>query len=160
MFPLQASFPPDSLAFIGVPKGLVMPTLAEAQATLAIRVMTGRVTLDFDHELSEARNRTEALRNEYDNSAVRVAQKWHKIIPYQPHTYDLVDLTWVKALDSRRVPDWQRNWNMHAVGMRKEWRKLERLGLTESWLAGIREGSIEDWVALMRRLTEQARIAE
>ncbi|CCO26838.1 Flavin-containing monooxygenase FMO GS-OX3 [Rhizoctonia solani AG-1 IB] len=76
-FPLQAAFPPNSLAFIGLPIGITVFSLVEVQATLAIRQMTGGVSLDFNYELSQALKWNDELQKSHP-SALEVARAWHK----------------------------------------------------------------------------------
>ncbi|QRW06712.1 flavin-containing monooxygenase/FMO family protein [Ceratobasidium sp. AG-Ba] len=156
IFPLKAAFPPSSVAFIGLPIGIPGFFLVEAQATLAVRQMMGKVSLDFDHELSEAHKRNDALIKEHKGSALRVAQKWHRFRPDTPQPYDLADLIWERAQDSRRVPSWQRELMPEGLVLRAEWQKLERLGLSKAWLEGMGRGDTQDWIDLMRRLLKRA----
>ncbi|KAG9078793.1 hypothetical protein FS749_009145 [Ceratobasidium sp. UAMH 11750] len=154
IFPLQAAFPPSSLAFIGVPIGITVFSLVEAQATLAIRQMSGRVSLDFNCELSETLYRNEQLRREHNNSALNVARAWHR---FKVDTaYDFVDLLWNKAQDSQRIPGWKRELMPQSIVIRTEWRELERLGLSKAWVDGVGKGGIRDWIELMRRVVKRA----
>ncbi|KAG9106857.1 hypothetical protein FRC07_008728 [Ceratobasidium sp. 392] len=154
MFPLQATFSPSSLAFVGIPIGIPGFSLAEAQATLAIRQMSGRVSLDFDRELSETLNRNEELRRQHNDSALDTARAWHRFAPDK--AYDYIDLVWEKALDSRRVPAWQRQFLPLGYVMRAEWQALERLGLSKAWVEGVGKGGVQEWVELMRRVVKRA----
>ncbi|KAG8756545.1 hypothetical protein FRC12_010540 [Ceratobasidium sp. 428] len=154
MFPLQASFPPSSLALICATIGVTVFSLAEAQATLAIRQMSGRVSLDFSYELAEVLNQNERLRHKYDDSAVSVAQEWHRF--NEETAYDYVDLIWRKALDSQRIPTWKREIMPQRYTMRAEWHDLERLGLSKAWVDGVGKDGIQEWIELMRRVVRRA----
>lgn len=153
-FPLQATFPPTSLAFIGVPIGITVFSLVEAQATLAIRQMTGKVSIDFDYELSETLKRNDRIRLEHNDSALEVARAWHK---FREGQYDFLDLLWKRANDKTRVPNWKRELLPDAYLMRAEWQELERLGLSKSWADGVGEGGIKEWVELMWRVVRRAK---
>ncbi|KAG8704752.1 hypothetical protein FRC09_003354 [Ceratobasidium sp. 395] len=153
MFPLRAPFPPSSLAFIGIPIGITVFSLVEAQATLAIRQMSGGVSLDFNHELSEVLNRNEKLRQQHNESAQEIARAWHRIGGIG---YDFIDLLWEKAWDSQRVPRWKRELAPQGYLMRIEWKELERLGLSKKWADGVGRGGIQEWIELMRRVVKRA----
>ncbi|CUA76680.1 hypothetical protein RSOLAG22IIIB_02147 [Rhizoctonia solani] len=154
MFPLRAAFPPNSLAFIGLPIGITVFSLVEVQATLAIRQMTGGVSLDFDYELARTLERNEALQKERP-SALEVARAWHKFA--HDRTYDFLDLLWRKANDSRRIPRWKRELMPEGYVMRTEWRELERLGLAKKWVHGVGKGGIQEWIDLMWRVVQRAK---
>jgi hypothetical protein len=155
MFPLRAAFPPSSLAFIGVPIGITVFPLVEAQATLAVRQMSGRVSLDFDYELSETLKRNERLRREHNDSALGTARASHRF--GIDTSYDFLDVVWEKARDSQRVPTWKRELMPEGYVMRTEWHDLEKLGLSDSWVDGVGRGGIRDWIDLMRRVVNRAK---
>ncbi|QRV92586.1 flavin-containing monooxygenase/FMO family protein [Ceratobasidium sp. AG-Ba] len=158
MFPLKAAFPPSSLAFIGIPIGITVFTLVEAQATLAIRQMTGGVSLDFQHELNEVIKRNEQFRKDHGDSALDVARATHRLFSGSPGAsgYDFVDLIWEKAWDIARIPGWKRELAPLGYIMRTEWRELERLGLAKSWVDGVGKRGIQDWIDLMRRVVKRS----
>ncbi|KAG8762117.1 hypothetical protein FRC11_011090 [Ceratobasidium sp. 423] len=153
-FPLRAAFPPNSLAFIGLPIGITVFSLVEVQATLAIRQLTGGVSLDFDHELTESLKRNEELQKDHP-SALEVARAWHKF--EHDKSYDFLDLLWLKANDSRRIPRWKRELMPEGYVMRTEWRELERLGLAKKWAHGVGKGGIQEWIDLMWRVVQRAK---
>ncbi|KAF8761698.1 FMO family [Rhizoctonia solani] len=152
-FPLRAAFPPNSLAFIGLPIGITVFSLVEVQATLAVRQMTGGVSLDFDYELSRALQWNDELQKTQP-SALEVARAWHKFRGHM--SYDFLDLLWQKANDSRRIPEWKRDLVHHVYAMRTEWKELERLGLAARWAHGVGKGGIQDWIDLMWRVIHRA----
>ncbi|KAF8609665.1 FAD/NAD(P)-binding domain-containing protein [Ceratobasidium sp. AG-I] len=156
-FPLQATFPPTSLAFIGVPIGITVFSLVEAQATLAVRQMSGKVSLDFDYELSETLKRNDRLRLEHNDFALEVARAWHR---FHDGQYDFLDLLWKQANDKTRIPRWKRDLMPEGYLMRAEWQELERQGLSKSWVAGVGEGGIQEWVELMWRVIRRAKERE
>ncbi|KAG9118449.1 hypothetical protein FRC07_007034 [Ceratobasidium sp. 392] len=153
MFPLQAAFPPSSLAFIGIPIGITVFSLVEAQATLAVRQMSGKVSLNFNYELTEVLSRNNELRRQYNDSPQDVARGWHRI---GGKGYDFIDHLWEKAWDIQRVPGWKRELAPQGYLMRTEWKELERLGLSKAWLDGVGKGGIQDWIELMRRVVKRA----
>ncbi|CAE7155607.1 unnamed protein product [Rhizoctonia solani] len=155
-FPLQAAFPPSSLAFIGLTYGVPSFTLAEVQVTLAIRMMTGRVLLDFDHELAQTLVRNEELRQGH-SSALEVARAWHKFPYVHSGAFNFLDLLSQKANDSRRVPRWTRQLGPFLLVMLAEWRKMEQSGLADEWAKGVGDGGIQEWVQLMWRVVQRAR---
>ncbi|CAE6482297.1 unnamed protein product [Rhizoctonia solani] len=156
LFPLRAAFPPSSLAFIALTYGVPSFNLAEVQATLAIRQMTGRISLDFDYELAQTLERNEDLRNTHA-SALEVARAWHRFSYPHNTAFNFIDMLHQKANDTRRVPDWKRNLEPWLFVLRAEWRKLEDLGLAEKWTQGVGEGGIREWVELMWRILRRAR---
>ncbi|KAF8679578.1 FMO family [Rhizoctonia solani] len=152
-FPLRAAFPPNSLAFIGLPIGITVFSLVEVQATLAVRQMTGGVSLDFDYELSRALQWNDELQKTQP-SALEVARAWHKFRGHM--SYDFLDLLWQKANDGRRIPKWKRDLVHHVYAMHTEWKELERLGLAARWAHGVGKGGIQDWIDLMWRVIHRA----
>ncbi|CAE6463389.1 unnamed protein product [Rhizoctonia solani] len=141
-FPLRAAFPPSSLAFIGIPNGAPAFTLSEVQAKLAIRQMTGKVSLDFEHELTRTLERNEALQRKH-SSPLEVARAWHKFGKGNGNPYDFLDLLLQRADDSARMPKWKREFGPFGVTILVEWKKLERLGLADSWARGVGEGGVK-----------------
>ncbi|CUA78250.1 Flavin-containing monooxygenase FMO GS-OX3 [Rhizoctonia solani] len=155
-FPLRAAFPPSSLAFIGIPNGAPAFTLSEVQAKLAIRQMTGKVSLDFEHELTRTLERNEELQKKH-SSPLEVARAWHKFGKGNGNPYDFLDLLLQRADDSARMPKWKREFGPFGVTILVEWKKLERLGLADSWARGVGEGGIKEWVDLMWRVVRRAK---
>ncbi|CAE6462169.1 unnamed protein product [Rhizoctonia solani] len=151
-FPLRAAFPPNSLAFIGLPIGITVFSLVEVQATLAVRQMTGGVSLDFEYELAQTLERNQALKKEHP-FPLEVARAWHKFA--HDDTYDFLDLLWWKANDIRRIPRWKRDLMPEGYIMRTEWRELERLGLARKWARGVGKRGIQEWIDLMWRVNIQ-----
>ncbi|CAE6407956.1 unnamed protein product [Rhizoctonia solani] len=152
-FPLRAAFPPNLLAFIGLPVGVTLFNLAEAQATLAIRQMTGAISLDFDYELTQAVKRNDELQENH-HSALETARAWHKISREQAYTF--IDMVWEKANDSRRIPRWKKALMVHGFVIYTEWMELERLGMAKEWTEGVGEGGIQEWIDLMWRVVRRA----
>ncbi|CAE6441950.1 unnamed protein product [Rhizoctonia solani] len=155
-FPLKAAFPPNSLAFIGLTNGVPAFAAAEVQATLAIRQMTGKISLDFDYELAQTLEQNEELQKNH-SSALEVARSWHKFPHDNGKGFDFLDLLWQKANDGRRVPKWERDLGSFTSIMLAEWLKLERLGLAGSWAHGVGQGGIQEWICLMWRVVHRAR---
>ncbi|KAG9102054.1 hypothetical protein FRC07_010261 [Ceratobasidium sp. 392] len=155
MFPLRATFPPSSLAFICATIGVTVFSLAEAQATLAIRQMSGQVSLDFNHELFEALRRNAQLRQYHNDSVLDTAQAWHKF--EEEAAFDFIDLIWEKAGDSQRVPGWKRELMSQRYVMRQEWQALEQSDSSKAWVDDVGRGGIQEWIDFMSRIIKQAR---
>ncbi|EUC60534.1 flavin containing monooxygenase family protein [Rhizoctonia solani AG-3 Rhs1AP] len=155
-FPLRAAFPPSSLAFIGLPNGAPAFTLAEVQATLAIRQMTGKVSLDFDGELTRTLERNDELQKKH-SSPSEVAISWHKFGKGNGNPYDFLDLLLERANDSMRIPKWKRDFGPVGSVILSEWRKLEALGLAKEWADEVGKNGIQDWIDLMWRVVWRAK---
>ncbi|QRV77773.1 flavin-containing monooxygenase/FMO family protein [Ceratobasidium sp. AG-Ba] len=155
MFPLKAIFPPSSLALIGIPIGILVFTQVEAEATLAIRQMIGKVSIDFEQEMLEVVERNEQLRRVHNDSPLEVARAWHRF--EGDSAWDFVDLIWEKAGESHRTPAWKRELMPLGYVMRAEWERIDAAGLSQAWLDGVGKGGIEEWVDHMRRVLRRAR---
>ncbi|CUA76676.1 Flavin-containing monooxygenase FMO GS-OX-like 1 [Rhizoctonia solani] len=153
IFPLLAPFPPDSIAFIGLPVRLAPFPLFEAQALLVARIISGRVRLDFDQELQLCKDRNEKLR-EVHKSPERVAKHWHVLdgdLQFA-HREEL----WRLAGENRSCPEWSSEIYGAKLILRDEWKDLVRTGEADSWAKGVGEGGMKDWVELMYRVLRRA----
>ncbi|CAE6413694.1 unnamed protein product [Rhizoctonia solani] len=153
IFPLLAPFPPDSLAFIGLPVRVAPFPLFEAQALLVARVISRRAKLDFDKELELSRSRNEKLTEVYE-SPERVARQWHVLDgdAQFAHREEL----WRLAGESRTCPEWSSKIYAVKFVLRDEWKDLVRTGEADSWVRGVGKGGMKDWVELMHRVLRRA----
>ncbi|KAJ1311496.1 hypothetical protein OPQ81_009983 [Rhizoctonia solani] len=142
MFPLLAPFPPNSIAFIGLPVRVAPFPLFEAQALLVARVISGRVKLNFDQELELTKARNEKL-VEILKSPERVARLWHVIdgdaqFAYREELWRLAGETWT-------CPEWSSEIYGAKLVLRDEWKDLVKNGEADSWAKGVGEGGLEGW---------------
>jgi hypothetical protein len=154
IFPLLAPFPPNSMAFFGLPTRVVPFPLFEAQALLAVRIMSGCVKMDFEHELEICKARRDRLLSTHDNSIERVARIWYILDDVQfNHREELWRLA---GENDRTVPEWTRKFYEKKDVLRDEWKDLVRRGEADAWADGVGKGGIDEWVDLMHRVLRRA----
>ncbi|KAL5641318.1 hypothetical protein ACGC1H_001714 [Rhizoctonia solani] len=153
IFPLLAPFPPDSIAFIGLPVRVAPFPLFEAQALLVARVISGRAKLNFDQELEICETRNMKLTEVHKNPEL-VARYWH-ILDGDAQFAHREEL-WRLAGENRRCPDWTSEIYQAKFILRDEWKDLVRTGEADSWVKGVGEGGMKDWVRLMYRVLRRA----
>ncbi|KAG9128120.1 hypothetical protein FRC07_004736 [Ceratobasidium sp. 392] len=154
LFPLMAPFPPTSAAFFGLTSKVAPFPLFEVQAALAVRVMTGRVDMDFNQEyqLTLARNKKllEAL------GAERAARLWH-VLDTSESQFGYREILWRLAGElDKTVPAWTIEFYDKKSVIRDEWRDLVKRGEADSWARSIEKGTIDEWLDLTYRVLRQA----
>lgn len=156
VFPLLAPFPPTSLAFFGLPSKVAPFPLFEGQALLAVRLMTGRVSMDFDRELEVTRARNRLLLDFSGGSADAAAKAWHALDGSEIQ-YNHRENLWRLAGESdRTVPAWTREFYDKKFILRDEWKELVKSGEAASWVQGVGKGGIQEWVDLLYKLLRKA----
>lgn len=152
LFPLLAPFPPNSMAFFGLPVRVAPLPLFEVQALLAVRVMINRAEMDFAHELELCRSRNARLLA--GNSVERAARIWHVLD--NDAQFDYREGLWRLAGENTTVPEWTRKFYEVKFVLRDEWKDLVRTGEADSWVEGVGKGGIDEWVELMHRVLRRA----
>ncbi|CAE7218239.1 unnamed protein product [Rhizoctonia solani] len=153
IFPLLGPFPPDSIAFIGLPVRVAPFPLFEAQALLVARVISGRAKMNFDQELELCQARNEKL-TEVHRSPERVAKHWHILDGDAQFAYR--EELWHLAGENRSCPEWSSEIFEAKFILRDEWKDLIKTGEADSWVKGVGEGGMKDWVELMHRVLRRA----
>jgi hypothetical protein len=156
VFPLLAPFPPSSAAFVGLPVKVAPFPLIEVQALLAVRVMIGRVELDFNRELEITVSQNKDLLEAFRHSAERVAREWH-VLDSLDLQYGYRENLWRLANEpDKTVPAWTLEFYEKKFILRDEWRDLVKRGEASSWAEGVGKGGIDEWVDLMYRVLRRA----
>lgn len=180
MFPLQTSFPPHTLVFLGLPSiGIPFP-LAEAQAQAALHVFTLPTTLDLHQELADVTQRYHRLlaryrgnkgSTNYDDDvnerkcAMMVEKRWHYFEGLEYFDYLGQLETFVRrgsiSDENSKVRDleWKKKFFGNRMRLQKIWVTLEERGEAETWVRGVGEGGPEEWVDLMEKLLSQDSIS-
>lgn len=156
MFPLMSSFPPSSLAFLGLPSKVAPFPIFEAQALLAARVMSGRVRVDFGQEYRLAALRNSKLLQDYGYSAEETAKSWHRFgspeaqFSYQGHLWKLA------GERDKTVPSWAYEFYDKKAVIGTEWEDIVKRGEADSWARSVEHGTTDEWVEFTYRVLHQA----
>ncbi|KAI8969403.1 hypothetical protein BD414DRAFT_471171 [Trametes punicea] len=149
LFPAVTSYPPSSLAFIGLPLRVAPLPLAEIQSQAVLKVFSNPSSLDLEREVSALRARYEHFRANKGNNKVAIADAWFRFgfkeqFDYRDELYEFVGTDY-------RVPKWERELYEQKDLLRERCRELDRRGESEKWLRGIGTGSdaVREWADLM-----------
>ncbi|KLO13327.1 FAD/NAD(P)-binding domain-containing protein [Schizopora paradoxa] len=155
LFPLQADFPVNSVAFMGLPIKVVPFPLCEAQARAAVKAFSDPSAIDPAREAVAIVSRYEALMTECAGDGERVAHAWFRYRNQEQFDYRDALHAFAGLTDEKwKVRAWEKWVYEKKDVLRKSWRMLEESGQSSEWLKGVGEGGIEDWVNLMERLAE------
>lgn len=161
IFPLVASVPPSSLAFLTLPYKVVPFPLAEVQMRAVLAAFEDPSHLDTAGEAVDIVSRYEMLRSQVGNSELAIARLWHKLeddaqFDYQEELFDFIGGECV----GKKVPEWLRKLYGHKITLRAEWKDLVRKGEAEDWVRGVGEArgeaGVAQWVDLMWKLVQRA----
>ncbi|KAG8985816.1 hypothetical protein FRB90_004435 [Tulasnella sp. 427] len=157
IFPICDDFPPNSLAFIGLPSHVVPFPLCEAQAAATLRVFAHPESLDIEHEKELMRARNTRLRDMAraaggDESRM-MARHWHRIsdqvqFEYRDELLKFADMT--KWLTDEWLP---RMYSMKQV-LRSEWSDAVRSGEGEALVKNA--VTKDDWYRVLEKLLDRA----
>lgn len=152
LFPLVTSYPPSSIAFIGLPLRVAPFPLAEIQAKAALKVFANPETLDVEHEAEALRVRHERFRAEKGDDEVAIADAWFRfgfddMFDYRDELYEFVG-------DPYRIPRWEKELFEQKDALREQWRLLEKSGDAEAWSRGVGSGKepFEEWAQFMSKV--------
>ncbi|KAH9941620.1 FAD/NAD(P)-binding domain-containing protein [Epithele typhae] len=145
MFPLVTSYPPSSLAFLGLPLRVAPFPLAEVQARAALQVFADPSTLDIAHETEVVRARHATFLAEHGGDVRAAADAWFRfgfeeMFDYRDELYEFVG-------DPYRIPQAERRLFEEKDFLREQWRAIERDGEAEEWLRGVGAGEdpVQEW---------------
>ena len=149
LFPLVTSYPPTSMAFIGLPLRVAPFPLAEIQTQAALKVFANPETLDVSHEIDALQARYERFRAEKGDDEVSIADAWFRfgfddMFDYRDELYEFVG-------DSYRIPQWEKELFEQKDALREQWRALEESGEAESWVLEVGSGvePFKEWAEFM-----------
>ncbi|KAG6830816.1 hypothetical protein H0H87_006989 [Tephrocybe sp. NHM501043] len=171
VFPLSTTFPPSSLAFLGLLVRVAPFPLVEAQARAVLHAFSTPQSLDPMQEAVEVMTRYEELRTQVGDKPLAIAKTWHRFEPMQQFEYrdamaefytisngDL-NIVWKDVQDggdgsypTGRVQEWEKEMYSKKDVLRKAWRRLEEIGQAEEWVMGVGKGGVQDWVDMTKKL--------
>ena len=151
MFPLVTSYPPSSMAFLGLPLRVAPFPLAEVQAQAALKVFADPTTLDLAREADVVHMRYKAFREELSAKSkgrdidIAIADAWFRfefkeMFDYRDELYEFVG-------DPYRITQSERDLFAEKDFVREQWRAIERAGEAEEWLRGVGAGAnpAQEW---------------
>ncbi|KAI0326138.1 FAD/NAD(P)-binding domain-containing protein [Cubamyces sp. BRFM 1775] len=154
LFPLTTSYPPSSLAFLGLPLRVAPLPLAEIQTQAALKVFTDPSTLDVEKEAQALRARYESFRSVKGDNEVAIADAWFRFgfkeqFDYRDELYEFVGTEY-------RIPKWERELFEQKDLLREKCRELERRGEAEAWLRGVGSGTdpVQEWADFMWKVLQ------
>ncbi|KAI0349704.1 FAD/NAD(P)-binding domain-containing protein [Trametes cingulata] len=152
LFPLVKSYPPSSIAFIGLPLRVAPLPLAEIQTQAALKVFSDPSSLDVEREAAAVRARYEQFRAAKGDDEVAIADAWFRFgfkeqFDYRDELYEFVGTEY-------RIPQWERELFEQKDLLRERCRELERKGEAEAWLRGVGSGPdpVQEWADFMWRV--------
>ncbi|TCD65728.1 hypothetical protein EIP91_002257 [Steccherinum ochraceum] len=166
IFPLATTYPPSSIAFLGLPVRVVPFPLIEAQMRAVLEVLERPESLDTTQEAVDIVSRYEDLRAQItarqpslppSQLPFAIAKIWH--ILEEEHQFNYRDALHAFAgykQEKWRVPAWVREMYPMKLVLRQKWRELEKNGEAEEWVKGVGEGGTEEWVQLMKKVLRRA----
>lgn len=169
IFPLQNTFPPSSLVFLGLLIKVVPFPLMEAQARAVLHVFANPTALNPLQEAVDIMARYEDLRREFDDDQLSIQKSWHRFKPLEQfdyrdelHQFIGSDLSAVWAGQDpplspyAKVPEWEKEFYLKKDILRKVWVIFEENGEADKWVHGVGEGGMHEWVDMMKRMLKWA----
>lgn len=159
----QSSFPPHTLAFLGLPRGIVVFPLLETQALAVYKAFKDPSALDIPKEREWLIKRVQSIKEKLgpDASERDIAHDWHN---FSSDQFDYRDELYAFAGLKRRVPWWEIDVVFEGRSeLKKVWVDLLKKGEADEFVKGVgaRKGKeIQEWVALMWTMIEMAKTIE
>lgn len=168
IFPIVPSFPPTSLAFIGLPYKAVPFPLAEAQCRAIVKVFETPSKLDLTKEAVDIISRYDEIRSSILPSTpesdieVAIAKRWHNVeddiqFAYRDALFEFVGGRY--ASEEWKVPKWVREIYSRKWDLRAAWKQIEQKGEADKLVRGIGEKGgeegLQEWVELMRNILKK-----
>ncbi|CAL1699492.1 unnamed protein product [Somion occarium] len=162
------SFPPSSLAFLGLPFRVIPFPLVEAQSRAIFKVFEDPSSLDVAREAVEIVSRYEEISKSLPPSdlyprEIAIAQLWHFLdeeqFDYCDALHEFVGGEYAKP--EWKVPGWVKEFYEKKFVIRQVWRELVKRGVADDWVRGVGEGKsgkdgMTEWVDLMRKMLKWA----
>ncbi|KAG6861382.1 hypothetical protein C0995_000788 [Termitomyces sp. Mi166 len=169
MFPLTKTFPPSSLAFLGLLVRVAPFPLVEAQARAVLHAFADPGSLEPMQEAVDIMTRYEEVREQVGDEPRTIAKTWHcfkalQQFEYRDALYEFcvasngdLNAAWqsVQGEGSRsytKVPEWEKEMYCKKDILRKAWKHLVELGKAEEWVKGVGQGGVHEWVDMTKRL--------
>ena len=149
MFPLVTSYPPSSMAFLGLPLRVAPFPLAEIQTRAALKVFADPASLDLEGEAAALDARYRQFHDAKGGDEIAIADAWFRfgfdeMFDYRDELHEFMG-------DEFRVPEWERRLFEQKDALREQWRELERLGEDDAWSKGVGAGEDpwQEWADFM-----------
>ncbi|KAJ7185569.1 hypothetical protein C8R46DRAFT_382260 [Mycena filopes] len=155
VFPLQSSFPPTSLVFMGLPVRVAPLPVLEAQAAAIVHAFAHPAALDIEREKRDLLARYATLAAPVRGDPAAIARIWSVFQEDEQFTYQ--DELYEFAGESLSVPQWRKDMYAAKTVLRSFWVELERRGEAEKWVKGVGEASADEWATLLQRLLKAAK---
>ncbi|KAJ6488043.1 hypothetical protein C8R45DRAFT_264434 [Mycena sanguinolenta] len=154
IFPIQSTFPPTSLVFMGLPVRVAPFPVLEAQAAAILHAFAYPEALDVARETRDLLARYAELSASVDGVPAAIARKWSVFeapdqFIYQDQLYEFAGL-------DVRVPQWRKDMYYDKKVLRSFWVELERRGEANDWVHGVGESSADEWILLLQKLLKAA----
>ncbi|KAJ7686645.1 hypothetical protein B0H17DRAFT_1071395 [Mycena rosella] len=150
IFPIQSSFPPTSLAFMGLPVRVAPLPVMEAQAAAIAHFFAHPESFDADAEAQSVLARYAEL----GGDPAAIARLWSVFGFDEQFAYQ--DRLHEAAGADTRVPQWRKDGYAKKGVLRRFWVELERRGEADAWVRGVGRGGAHEWVDLLQRLLQAA----
>ncbi|KAJ7266949.1 hypothetical protein B0H12DRAFT_1200861 [Mycena haematopus] len=154
IFPVQLSFPPTSLVFMGLPVRVAPLPIMEAQAAAIVHAFAHPEAFDVARETRDILARYAELSVSVDGDPAAIARKWS--IFEEPEQFVYQDQLHEFAGRDIRVPQWRKDMYSARKLLRSFWVELERRGEADEWVRGVGEGGAEEWVPMLQKLLKAA----
>lgn len=160
LFPLQARYPPHSVAFMTLLFRVAPLPLAEAQAQAIIRAFADPSSLDYEAESKAVLSRSQKLVGDGASTPLQLAKIWFRFTEDEQWGYR--DELYAYGSESgecfpTKVTDWEKETYHEKDILREAWRELERRGEAHEWVDGVGKNGSEEWVEMMYKLLRHAR---
>ncbi|KAF5314579.1 hypothetical protein D9611_007058 [Ephemerocybe angulata] len=160
------TYPPTSLAFLGLLSRVSPLPLVEVQAQAVLAAFSDPPLLDQVKETLAVEQRYKELRGSFgENSEDAVNEKvykaWHKFEPMQQFDYrEQLNSDFIARSTSASpiIPEWHREMYKQVGLLRQTWRALERSGEAEAFVRGVGSGldPEAEWEGCLKRLLKRA----
>ena len=154
LFPLQAIFPPTSIAFPGLLYRVAPFPLFEDQARAIAEVLKDPASLDRLSSAVDIVARVHTLmREKGTDSRLHIAKAWSRFALLEPFEYRAQ----LNAFSGRnwKAPECEVECWKNKVVLRREWEVIERSGKAGEWIKGVGMNGMDDWTGLCRKLIKQ-----
>ncbi|KAF9019694.1 FAD/NAD(P)-binding domain-containing protein [Hymenopellis radicata] len=146
IFPIQAHYPPSSLAFLGLLVRVAPFPLLEAQARAV------QETVDIVARYARLKHSSGS------DDPMAIAHEWHRFV--ENEQFDYRDAMYRFAGELIIVPDWEKEMYENKAVLRKVWIDIEKSGEADEWVKDVGKNGLQEWVDLLKRLLAKGRDAE
>ncbi|KAJ7485386.1 FAD/NAD(P)-binding domain-containing protein [Mycena latifolia] len=154
IFPIQPSFPPTSLVFMGLPVRVAPLPVMEAQAAAILHAFAHPESFDIEAETRGVLARYAELGAPVDGNPAAIARLWSVFKLDEQFSYQ--DRLYEFAGADIRVPQWRKDMYEAKALLRRFWVELERRGDADEWVRGVGQNGPHEWVDLLQKLLRAA----